>query len=197
MGLDMYLEKINRKAIKFEEELRKVDSWIEQEEKKNSELYQEMKPYIVKRGSDSYSYPSLSEEIGYWRKANHIHDWFVNNVQNGVDDCGTYEVTKEQLEELKSVCETVIASSKLVDGKVNGGTSWTKDTGEVQIWDDGKVMENSEVAEDILPTQAGFFFGATEYDEYYYGDVAKTIEFIDKALGTDFETYAVQYSSSW
>ena len=29
------------------------------------------------------------EEVGYWRKANAIHGWFVRNVQNGKDDCGT------------------------------------------------------------------------------------------------------------
>ena len=37
------------------------------------------------------------EEVGYWRKANQIHKWFVDNVQDGVDDCGEYKVTKEQL----------------------------------------------------------------------------------------------------
>ncbi len=37
-------------------------------------------------------------EVGYWRKANQIHNWFVKNVQGGVDDCGYYGVTKEKLE---------------------------------------------------------------------------------------------------
>jgi hypothetical protein len=36
----------------------------------------------------------------YWRKANQIHKWFVDNVQGGVDDCGSYDVTIEQLKEL-------------------------------------------------------------------------------------------------
>jgi len=40
--------------------------------------------------------------IGYWRKANHIHSWFVENCQNGEDDCGNYYVSRENLEELKS-----------------------------------------------------------------------------------------------
>jgi len=35
------------------------------------------------------------EEVGYWRKANHIHKWFVDNVQNGVDECLTYQVSIE------------------------------------------------------------------------------------------------------
>lgn len=39
-------------------------------------------------------------EVGYWRKADDLHAWFVGNVQGGVDDCGFYEVSKEQLEQL-------------------------------------------------------------------------------------------------
>ena len=27
-------------------------------------------------------------QIASWRKANAIHKWFVDNVQDGVDDCG-------------------------------------------------------------------------------------------------------------
>jgi hypothetical protein len=36
----------------------------------------------------------------YWRKANQIHAWFVDNVQRGVDDCGEYYVSHEKLKEL-------------------------------------------------------------------------------------------------
>ena len=34
---------------------------------------------------DRLSY--IDEEVGYWRKANAIHKWFVDNVQDGNDDC--------------------------------------------------------------------------------------------------------------
>ena len=36
----------------------------------------------------------------YWRKANMIHAWFVENVQNGIDDCGDYYVSQAKLKEL-------------------------------------------------------------------------------------------------
>lgn len=39
-------------------------------------------------------------QVGYWRKDDELHDWFVANVQGGKDDCGYYEVTKEHLERL-------------------------------------------------------------------------------------------------
>ena len=48
------------------------------------------------------------EEVGYWRKANAIHGWFVRNVQNHVDDCGRYPVTKDNLRSLLMACELVV-----------------------------------------------------------------------------------------
>jgi hypothetical protein len=40
----------------------------------------------------------------YWRKANQIHAWFVDNVQGGVDECELTEVSAEQLEKLLNLC---------------------------------------------------------------------------------------------
>ena len=40
----------------------------------------------------------------YWRKANQIHNWFVENVQNGNDDCNKYYVSVKQLKELLDLC---------------------------------------------------------------------------------------------
>lgn len=47
-------------------------------------------------------------EIGYWRKANPIHDWFVKNVQNGIDNGATYEVSLENLNTLKNISENIL-----------------------------------------------------------------------------------------
>ncbi|CAB4198222.1 hypothetical protein UFOVP1313_58 [uncultured Caudovirales phage] len=46
--------------------------------------------------------------VGYWRKANQIHEWFVENVQDGVDECRECWVDREKLEELKELCESVL-----------------------------------------------------------------------------------------
>lgn len=42
----------------------------------------------------------FSKEEAYWRKANSIHGWFVENVQNNVDNCEYYKVSKEKFSEL-------------------------------------------------------------------------------------------------
>ena len=51
-------------------------------------------------------------EAGYWRKANAIHQWFVDNCQNGVDQCQDTYVPREKLQELLALCKTVGKSKK-------------------------------------------------------------------------------------
>jgi hypothetical protein len=105
-------------------------------------------------------------EIGYWRKANQIHRWFVQNVQNGVDDCGAYKVTKEQLIQLHNTCND--------------------------------ILNDPNLAEQLLPTQSGFFFGNTAYDMWYYNDIENTKRIIDEIL--EYKSYCLDdlyYSSSW
>lgn len=52
---------------------------------------------------------NVSVEMMYWRKANQIHAWFVENIQNGNDDCGTYYVDEGALIDLKNTCDHIIA----------------------------------------------------------------------------------------
>ena len=58
-----------------------------------------------------------------------------------------------------------------------------------------KVLNNHELAKELLPTQSGFFFGPTEYDEFYFQDLEYTIKEIDKLLKLDYHWY--EYFSSW
>lgn len=50
----------------------------------------------------------LSYEAGQWRKANAIHKWFVDNVQEGRDNCAEYIVDTAQLEELLELVNEVL-----------------------------------------------------------------------------------------
>ena len=46
----------------------------------------------------------IQEEAIYWRKANAIHRWFVEELDEGVDNCASISVSVEQLEELRDKC---------------------------------------------------------------------------------------------
>ena len=52
----------------------------------------------------------LQFPVAYWRKANHIHGWFVENVQDNNDDCEEYYVSRQDLEELRTKCQRMLVS---------------------------------------------------------------------------------------
>lgn len=153
MGLDMYLTKKTY-----------VKRWKHQPDDEKFEV-------TVTRGGKPYDainperVTSIVEDVGYWRKANHIHKWFVDNVQDGEDDCHEYYVDKDKLEKLLSFCK--------------------------------EVKDNPMRASDILPTQSGFFFGGTEYNEYYFEDINNTIKILERALNGSNEDCFYYYQSSW
>ena len=63
-----------------------------------------------------------------------------------------------------------------------------------------KVLENPSLGEELLPTSSGFFFGSTEYDEYYEQDLRETVILLTKILSdTRLNSGSVDfvYTSSW
>lgn len=151
--------------------------------------------WLNKRGKSKIE--KMPTEVAYWRKANQIHKWFVENVQNNIDDCGEYIVPKEKLEELIKVCEEVINNSELIDGKINNGKVYKNGEWE-PIVEEGKVIKDSSKAEELLPTANGFFFGSTDYDEYYLNKVQYTLDTLKEILeSTNFEESEITYNSSW
>jgi hypothetical protein len=60
-----------------------------------------------------------------------------------------------------------------------------------------KILENKDLATTELPTESGFFFGNTEYDDWYYQDLTETIEIVDRALTLDQHQWDFEYHSSW
>jgi hypothetical protein len=105
-------------------------------------------------------------EVVYWRKANAIHAWFVKNVQDGTDDCNSYYVSREDLDQLAATCD--------------------------------QVLRDPSLAEALLPTQGGFFFGSTKYDDGYREDLAHTHSRLTELLGrTDLAGWVFYYRSNW
>ena len=49
-----------------------------------------------------------------------------------------------------------------------------------------EVLANHDKASFLLPTQAGFFFGSTEYDDWYFGDV-ESVKTTFESILEDFD----------
>ncbi len=101
MGLDMYLHG-----------KRYMSKYFNEGDTDKQAAIQELFPELANRSGhwgDDSPVKEVKIEAGYWRKANAIHGWFVKNAQGGTDDCGNYYVSREQLQELKELCERVLA----------------------------------------------------------------------------------------
>lgn len=108
----------------------------------------------------------ITEEIAYWRKANAIHQWFVNNVQEGEDDNNPYYVSTEQLKKLLELCK--------------------------------QVLKEPDKAPELLPTQEGFLFGSTEYDNRYFQSLDYTVDVLEAELKEhEDQSQEYEYQSDW
>jgi hypothetical protein len=152
MGLDMYL---NAK--------RYVSNYLDEQDAERADIIKSVFPELADFDNDDLV-KEVTVRVGYWRKANAIHKWFVDNVQDGVDECQYSYVSRDKLLELKSACEA--------------------------------VHSNCTKAPEILPTQDGFFFGDTSYDEWYFQDIEQTIKIIDAALKLP-NSWDFEYHASW
>lgn len=119
---------------------------------------------------------TYEEEIMYWRKANAIHKFFVDNCAGGVDDCEPVRVTIDALKDLVERCEKVLKSGP----------------------EDDELIIDTNIADELLPSQSGFFFGSTEYDEWYIEDLKETVKAL-KPIVEHAELYTdpIIYEASW
>lgn len=188
MGLDMYLTKHTY-----------VQQWDSQPKDKRYSV-------TIKRGGKTITSVKpervtyVIEEVAYWRKANAIHRWFVDNIADGADDCRDIEVSRENLQTLLDLVTTVLASSTLVPAKIKNGYRITSDGTEDPIMEDGQVIADPRVAMELLPTQSGFFFGSTDYDQYYIEDLQHTRDALTEILNdteAEDQSHHFVYRASW
>lgn len=59
-----------------------------------------------------------------------------------------------------------------------------------------EVLADRKRAKELLPTTSGFFFGSTEFDQYYFDDLEATVAIIDRCLSLP-NSWEFEYQSSW
>ena len=195
-----YLSWLDKKKNGYDGTFEKWCGRTKTPSKDNLEFYANFYKVHYSDWDKEHKYPwmRITEQVGYWRKANHIHKWFVENIQDGIDDCNYHrEVTEEDLRELIDVCHEVLCSCEMVDAKINVGTQYSNGK-TTPIMEDGQCVKDPSVAERLSPCSSGFLFGSTAYDNYYVDSIKHTIDVIKKVLETtDFDTQMIYYVSSW
>lgn len=161
----------------------------------------------VKKGGKDYpliktdKITYITEEVAYWRKANAIHEWFIQNCNEGNDQCVDIWVDRTKLQELYDTCVLVRDSIVLVKARLKNGYTMDENGKKKYNYIDGKKIKDSSVAEDLLPTQSGFFFGGTDYDEFYLEDINHTIEVLKPEVEAVYERGIYEpeyyYRPSW
>jgi hypothetical protein len=150
-----------------------VSKWDYSKDYKDKSVKQEYEDLLPMDAPDITKYGqfagiSVVYPAGYWRKANAIHSFFVREVGEGVDECQEMMVERFVLAELRYRCARVLKA-------------------------DNMEAEAKEVG---LETASGFFFGETEYSDWYKDDLLLTIEICDHALSLP-EEYTLTYQASW
>lgn len=155
MGLDMYLER--RTYVK---------NWDHTPENKRIKITLEGDT----KGIDVKKVSYIIEEAGYWRKANAIHGWIVDNLADGKDECQPIYLTQEKMQQLYDICVQLLSS------------------------------KDESMVEKLLPPRQGFFFGSYQIDDWYWQDLQQTVDILRPALddlrlnGGYAEYY---YQASW
>ena len=170
MGLDIYFKRVNKIDFQFAKK------------KDTQEAYDELQ----------------LEDMGYFRKVNCLLPFFGYE-----DDCSIHPIEKCQIEDLVSIAkkllevyDTISYQLHLQQIEVNYYKEIYRDNQEMcderckpflqkmdEIW---KPFES--VAQEMLPTTTGFFFGSTQYRDYYVADLKDIVEIFTKVLDTtDFD----------
>ena len=182
MGLDMYLEgSFSKRAYVQPTDQQYAD--MREGKEVTVEKSQALKDALEATGLQNAPIEHHWNHLTYvfpiitWRKANQIHKWFVETCQEGDDNCQRHYVSREHLEELLEIIDTILAVKTPAARKTK--------------------------AEELLPTESGFFFGTEEYGDWYFEQLEDTKKVLDKLFayektaeaGHCFDNF--YYQSSW
>lgn len=155
MGLDMYLS-ASKYTFKY----------------LNEELKNSLDGLDVGQGPIKLN--RIGGEAMYWRKANAIHNWFVQKCAGGVDECQRVDVAPAQLIELRDLCAVLLAERRLDEDAAR--------TRALQV----------------LPPKTGFFFGSSEVDDWYWRDLTDTRDGLTSLIDMPgFYDWEFSYQASW
>lgn len=189
MGLDMYLYAEKHFSNSSEDFVAKFPEYAKERAQYEATM---SASGMFDLPTPEYGGVTVSKCVGYWRKANAIHGWFIRNLANGQDNCQRIRVSTEDLIALREACNkalSMVTSPPSVERYVS------------------QEVEKAELVEagvdvldtlDLEPTE-GFFFGSDEKDEWYYECATYTRDLIDSllALVANDSGYEFYYQSSW
>lgn len=177
MGLDMYF---------YARKKNQVVGWNIDDD----DQYKSFSRWDVEKGEqDETNYPAELKELGDYIYRTNFKSTFVNDDGYRCYQIGYFRKFNAlhnylcDLDGGRDECQEILVSKEDLTDLLNILKT---------------VDKNHDEAEELLPTQSGFFFGGTEYDNWYFDDVKDAIEMCELFLKHfDFENYDLVYQASW
>jgi hypothetical protein len=151
MGLDQYLS-VSKGLYKVGDNDKEYNL-----NRKIKSMFPEIKEAST---TGNLEYVHVTFEVGYWRKANAIHQWFVDNCQDGDDDCRKYNVERDELKELLELCKEVKSDHSKAELLLPTSEGFFFGTYEYDEWYFRAIDDTIEIIEKCLkiPDNEGWEF---------------------------------------
>ena len=126
------------------------------------------------------------ETLAYFRKVNFIQKFFEDKYE--VPDDERVPITKEDLQGLADLCDRVMSKFEEWDGAKEALDSddYVEPPKHIQ-----------DYADELLPTCDGFFFGSTDYDNWYFNNVKDVRDTVREILQEVEDTYEVEDADNY
>lgn len=112
---------------------------------------------------------SIRLNVAYWRKSNQIHAWFDRlSMANHEKHLENCEDLGVQLDDLKQLVSTC-----------------------------QEVLDDHDKAGELLPTEGGFFYGSTEYNDCYFNNLKQTVRMLQPFIDIADDRWVFSYHGWW
>lgn len=127
------------------------------------DMYLHKRKLNAQKGPDGFYSDEDDIEIGYWRKANAIHEWFNQNCAEGdCENCEIYDVSKSDLIELIDTCERVLSNHDLAEELLPPSEGFFFGSTEIDEYYFRDLQETIEICKEALNVDFN------EWKVYYY-----------------------------
>lgn len=209
MGLDIYFHKVKKVRSSKNEPLKSIDEYSELNDERAKKSFTDFAANALEKlenaKDDAAEYERIYNEI-FPKKMSEFtkYSWQYEKMCN---DTYPIDLVREFFERFG---KTYFAESDAYFRKVNFVYRFfedkleeeccfvTKSDIEELISRCDKVMADHSLAQELLPTRSGFFFGSTDYDDWYYKDLEDCKEQMTKLLEDyDEDTDVIFVIMSW
>ncbi len=177
MGLDMYF---------YARKKNQVADWKEGDD----DDYKAFSHWRANEGQqDKTNYPEDLKELGEYIYKINFKSSYINDAGYRCYQIGYFRKFNALhsylcgLDGGRDECQEIVVSKEALTKLLDILTAVKKDPSE---------------ADNLLPTQSGFFFGSVMYDDWYFSDIKDAIKMCKLFLKhLDFENYDLVYQASW